>query len=108
MLDVNGHLRLTDFGLAKVGLKRDDRTNSFCGTPEYLAPEIIMNQGHSFEADWWALGALLYEMLQGNPPHFSSKDKGKMMRNIAQVDVPIPSRLSPEARSLLQGMLNRD
>lgn len=107
LLDSDGHLRITDFGLSKIGLERNERTNSFCGTPEYLAPEIILNDGHSFEADWWSLGALVYEMLLGIPPHFS-KDKRKMMRNIAYEDVPMSSRLSAEARDFLKSLLTRD
>ena len=67
-------MKITDFGLSKTGLTNDSRTFSFCGTPEYLAPEIVRGEGHSFEVDWWSLGALIYEMLVGVPPHFS-KDK---------------------------------
>lgn len=60
ILDSDGHICLTDFGLSKQNIKRTDRTYSYCGTPEYLAPEIILCQGHSQPVDWWSLGALLY------------------------------------------------
>jgi len=71
LLDKEGHIRITDFGLSKQGIGLNDTTSSFCGTPEYLAPEIIMGTGHGRGADWWSLGALLYEMLSGRPPHYS-------------------------------------
>ena len=64
LIDVDGYLRLTDFGLAKV-LKQQERRNSLCGTPDYIAPEILTGEGHSFPVDWWALGILTYEMTVG-------------------------------------------
>jgi serine/threonine protein kinase len=93
LLDHDGHIRITDFGLSKLNLGRGDRTYSFCGTPEYLAPEIILGQGHSHHVDWWSLGALLYEMLCGQPPHYS-KDKQKMLRDIVEKQVPMRTDLS--------------
>ena len=107
LLDAEGHLRITDFGLSKIGMSREERTFSFCGTPEYLAPEVIMGEGHSYEVDWWSLGALVYEMICGAPPHYS-KDKRKLMRNIVETEVPFNMKISPEAKSFLRGLLTRD
>ena len=82
LLDEKGHVRLTDFGLSKEGIKHNAcGANSFCGTPEYLAPEILNRSGHGFAVDWWSLGALVYEMLTGLPP-FYSKDREVLFEKI--------------------------
>ena len=65
LLDYQGHIALCDFGLCKLNMSNDDKTNTFCGTPEYLAPELLLNQGYTRSVDWWTLGTLLYEMLTG-------------------------------------------
>ena len=71
LLDENGFAKLTDFGLAKF-LKKNDQAMTFCGTPEYLSPEVILDKGCNRPADWWALGILIYEMIFGIPPFYSS------------------------------------
>lgn len=70
LMDEDGYLALTDFGLAKV-LEEGQQANTFCGTPDYLAPEILTDSGHSFPVDWWAIGILTYEMIVGCPPFFT-------------------------------------
>lgn len=65
LLDISGHVCLTDFGLVKENIQFGDVTHTFCGSPEYLAPEILQGKGYSREVDWWALGTFLYEMLEG-------------------------------------------
>jgi len=68
-MNEDGYLYLADFGLAKT-LSTDQLATSFCGTPEYLAPEIVKNEGHNHSADWWSIGILIYEMIVGFPPFY--------------------------------------
>lgn len=108
LLDANGHIRLTDFGLSKEGIQDDfSGANSFCGTPEYLAPEILNRSGHGRAVDWWSLGALLYEMLTGLPP-FYCRDRDKLFEKIRKGDLSYPKYLSSSAKDLLNRLLERD
>eukprot|EP00644_Phytophthora_capsici_P009802 jgi/Phyca11/12359/fgenesh1_pm.PHYCAscaffold_108_\ len=108
LLDENGHIRLTDFGLSKEGIQDDfSGANSFCGTPEYLAPEILNRSGHGRAVDWWSLGALLYEMLTGLPP-FYCRDRDRLFEKIRKGDLSFPKYLSPNAKDLLKKLLERD
>jgi serine/threonine protein kinase len=108
LLDARGHVRLTDFGLSKEGIsKSSSGANSFCGTPEYLAPEILNRQGHGRAVDWWSLGALLYEMLTGLPP-FYCQDRERLFEKIRNSDLHYPASLSRPAKQLLLGLLTRD
>lgn len=108
LLDENGHIRLTDFGLSKEGISNSSSgANSFCGTPEYLAPEIINRQGHGRAVDWWSLGAVLYEMLTGLPP-FYSQDKDRLFEKIRRSELHYPGTVSRTAKTLLVGLLNKD
>lgn len=108
LLDHLGHIRLTDFGLSKEGISSSSSgANSFCGTPEYLAPEILNRQGHGRAVDWWSLGALLYEMLTGLPP-FYCQDREKLFHKIRHSELPYPSTVKPEAKELLMGLLTKD
>jgi serine/threonine protein kinase len=108
LLDAAGHIRLTDFGLSKEGISGSSSgANSFCGTPEYLAPEILNRQGHGRAVDWWSLGALLYEMLTGLPP-FYCQDRERLFEKIRKAELPYPASLSRPAKSILSGLLTKD
>eukprot|EP00820_Chromera_velia_P028903 Cvel_11978.t1-p1 / transcript=Cvel_11978.t1 / gene=Cvel_11978 / organism=Chromera_velia_CCMP2878 / gene_product=RAC-beta serine/threonine-protein kinase A, putative / transcript_product=RAC-beta serine/threonine-protein kinase A, putative / location=Cvel_scaffold768:16140-17414(-) / protein_length=425 / sequence_SO=supercontig / SO=protein_coding / is_pseudo=false len=107
LLDAEGHVRLTDFGLSKEGIEDNFSARSLCGTPEYLAPEILNQVGHGKAVDWWSLGALIYEMLTGLPP-FYTRDREKLFENIRHGELKYPPFVSPVAKSLLQGLFHRD
>ncbi|RCH97103.1 hypothetical protein CU098_009268 [Rhizopus stolonifer] len=111
LLAADGHLVLTDFGLSKLfkGSDRyDHRTTTFCGTPEYLAPEIILqDEEYSYAADFWSLGTMLYEMLTGVTP-FAAETPEDMYDRVLYDDLTFPARFDPEAMDLIAGLLERD
>ncbi|ORX33926.1 kinase-like domain-containing protein [Kockovaella imperatae] len=107
LLDYTGHIALCDFGLCKLNMSADDTTNTFCGTPEYLAPELLSGHGYSKSVDWWTLGVLLYEMLTGLPP-FYDENTNDMYRKILSDPLRFPEEVGTEARALLVQLLNRD
>uniref|UniRef100_A0A7N6B308 Serine/threonine-protein kinase Sgk1 n=1 Tax=Anabas testudineus TaxID=64144 RepID=A0A7N6B308_ANATE len=107
LLDQEGHIVLTDFGLCKEGISQTDTTTTFCGTPEYLAPEVLRKQPYDNTVDWWCLGSVLYEMLYGLPP-FYSRDTHEMYDNILHKPLVMRPGASGTAWSLLQGLLEKD
>lgn len=106
ILDAEGHVRITDFGLSKEGVEGDS-IKSICGTPEYLAPEILRKQRYGRAVDWWSLGTLLYEMICGLPP-FYDRNRQTMYRKILHADLDPPPHMSAEAVDLCSRMLVRD
>ncbi|XP_057801091.1 serine/threonine-protein kinase AtPK2/AtPK19-like [Salvia miltiorrhiza] len=106
LLDADGHVLLTDFGLAKE-LEENARANSLCGTVEYMSPEIILGKGHDKAADWWSVGVLLFEMLTGKPP-FVGGNRDKIQQKIIKDKVKLPAFLSSEAHSLLKALLQKE
>lgn len=113
LLDVDGHIRLTDFGLAKgkiTGAGAEGGTKTFCGTPEYLAPEILENTGHGKAVDWWALGTLLHEMICGLPPYYDTNVQ-RMYHKILHEPLRFPKgenkQISEPAKELIRGLLER-
>ncbi|XP_037541783.1 cGMP-dependent protein kinase 1 [Nematolebias whitei] len=99
MLDMRGYVKLVDFGFAKE-MVRGEKTYSFVGTPEYMAPEIIKNQGHDFAVDFWSLGILIFELLVGSPP-FSSSEPHKIYTKILDGVLKFPPYLSEAAKSII-------
>lgn len=97
LIDASGYAKITDFGLSKENIMDNVSTYSFCGTPEYLAPEILHKTGHGKAVDWWSVGALIYEMLTGLPP-FYTRDRDKLFNSIKYCEINIPSYFSPGAR----------
>uniref|UniRef100_A0A4W5QHU4 Serine/threonine-protein kinase Sgk1 n=1 Tax=Hucho hucho TaxID=62062 RepID=A0A4W5QHU4_9TELE len=107
LLDSEGHIVLTDFGLCKEGISQAETTSTFCGTPEYLAPEVLRKQPYDNTVDWWCLGSVLYEMLFGLPP-FYSRDTHEMYDNILHKPLMMRPGASNTAWSLLQALLEKD
>lgn len=109
LMGCDGHICLTDFGLSKEHMTAADTTNSFCGTPEYLAPEILQTgQGYTKDVDWWSLGILIYEMMVGKPP-FYSDNVNDMYEKILQDELTFPPGVNvPEdAKDLIRKLLIR-
>ncbi|XP_071023680.1 ribosomal protein S6 kinase beta-1-like [Oncorhynchus clarkii lewisi] len=107
MLSNNGHVKLTDFGLCKESIHDGTVTHTFCGTIEYMAPEILMRSGHNRAVDWWSLGALMYDMLTGAPP-FTGENRKKTIDKILKCKLNLPPYLTQEARDLLKKLLKRN
>ena len=101
LINKNGYIKISDFGLSKI---IQDRTYTMCGTPGYLAPEIILNKGYGLSVDWWAFGILLYEMICGVDP-FSDEDVMKTYENILEGKIKFSSDFDDKSRSLIKHLL---
>ena len=106
LIDAQGYIKITDFGLSKMNIHSNE-AKSVCGTPEYLAPEIIQKQGYGKSVDWWTLGSIIYEMLTGSPP-FYTNNRPELFDKIKNQAPKFPNFLSFAARDILEKLLDKD
>jgi atypical protein kinase C iota type len=116
LLDIEGHVKLTDYGMCKEGLTRGEKTSTFCGTPNYIAPEMLRGEEYSFSVDWWALGVLMYEMMAGRSPFELNENPSEnpdlntedhLFQVILEKPIRIPRNLSVKAASILKSFLQK-
>lgn len=117
LLDAEGHIKLTDYGMCKEGLKTGEQTSTFCGTPNYIAPEMLRGESYDFCVDWWALGVLCFEMMAGRSPFEINENPSEnpdlntedhLFQVILEKPIRIPRNLSAKANSLLKGFLQKN
>lgn len=106
LLDLDGNIKLADFGLSKEGIGDDDKTRSFCGSPAYLSPEVVINKnkgaaGYGKSTDIYGIGAVMYELLVGSPP-FLAEEIPEMFKKITEAELTFPKHLSYEAKDLMK------
>ncbi|XP_056158153.1 protein kinase C, delta b [Lampris incognitus] len=107
MLDRDGHIKIADFGMCRENIFGDNKATTFCGTPDYIAPEILLGQKYTFSVDWWSFGVLVYEMLIGQSP-FQGDDEDELFESI-RMDVPhYPRWITKESKDLLEKLFERD
>ncbi|XP_033983645.1 protein kinase C gamma type [Trematomus bernacchii] len=106
LLDSEGHIKIADFGMGREGMFQGDTTQTFCGTPDYIAPEIVAYQPYDKAVDWWSFGVLLYEMLAGQPP-FDGIDEEELFQSIMEQSVIYPKSLTREAVAICKGLLTK-
>lgn len=109
LIDHHGFIRLADFGFAKEGMDFDsDKCKTFCGSADYIAPEVLAGKGYGLAADLWSFGCVIYELLTGFPPFYCPRDRSMLFRKIEQVEPSFPTHFSPEVCDLLSKLLIKD
>lgn len=108
VLDSGGHAVLTDFGLSKTQISSNAQTYTFCGTPEYLAPEILKGQGHGKEVDWWSFGIMLYTLLVGHAPFYSNNTMVMYQMIMSLGKLTFPDYVPSSAQSIITSLLERE
>uniref|UniRef100_A0A3P9IZU2 Protein kinase C n=1 Tax=Oryzias latipes TaxID=8090 RepID=A0A3P9IZU2_ORYLA len=107
MLDCDGHIKLADFGMCRENISQENRASTFCGTPDYIAPEILLGQKYTFSVDWWSFGVLVYEMLIGQSP-FQGDDEDELFEAI-RTDTPhYPRWITKDSKNLLEQLFMKD
>ncbi|KPP63100.1 ribosomal protein S6 kinase beta-2-like [Scleropages formosus] len=107
MLNSHGHIKLTDFGLCKESIHDEAVTHTFCGTIEYMAPEILTRSGHNKAVDWWSLGAVMFDMMTGSPP-FTAENRKKTIDKILKCKLVLPPYLTADAKDLIKKLLKKN
>uniref|UniRef100_A0A8C6KY48 Protein kinase C n=1 Tax=Nothobranchius furzeri TaxID=105023 RepID=A0A8C6KY48_NOTFU len=107
LLDSDGHIKIADFGMCKENMQDESRTSTFCGTPDYIAPEILLGQKYNSSVDWWSFGVLLYEMLTGQSP-FHGCDEEELFQSIRTDNPVYPSWLTKAAKDILVKLFVRE
>uniref|UniRef100_A0AAY5F3Z3 Protein kinase C n=1 Tax=Electrophorus electricus TaxID=8005 RepID=A0AAY5F3Z3_ELEEL len=107
LLDIDGHIKIADFGMCKENMFGEARTSTFCGTPDYIAPEILLGQKYGTSVDWWSFGVLLYEMLIGKSP-FHGHDEEELFQSIRTDDPCYPRWLARDSRDILVKLFVRE
>ncbi|GAB9472278.1 Agc protein kinase [Globisporangium polare] len=109
LLDKDGFIRLADFGFAREQMKKSEQScTTFCGSADYIAPEVVRGSGYGMAADLWSFGCVVYELLTGFPPFYCPKDRSLLFRKIERSEPSFPAHLSPEVCDLLSGLLHKD
>lgn len=98
LIDDVGYLKLTDFGLSKKGIIGNEGATSLCGTPEYIAPEVITKQSYGKAVDWWTLGIIIYEMIMGVPPFYEKESRANLFYKIQHREPQYPRSMTPSLK----------
>ncbi len=106
LVDIQGHLRITDFGMSKFGFEEENVADTICGSDQYMAPELLENKNYNFSADFYCIGAILYELLTNLPPYYDNDNPFEKLKQMKAMDLDLSFTDSHHLRSLLTNLLN--